>query len=60
MLIERLSKFGKAARLADHQTAQLQQFGREVMGVQLDLRAKKLVVTEHSKPLRLHLPLQDS
>ncbi len=27
-----------------------------VMGVQLDLRAKNLVVTENTKPLRLHLP----
>ena len=26
-----------------------------VMGVQLDLRAKKLAVTEPTKPLRLHL-----
>jgi hypothetical protein len=30
-----------------------------VMGVQLDLRAKKVIVTENSKPLRLYLSPQD-
>jgi hypothetical protein len=30
-----------------------------MMGVQLDLRAKKLIVAEDSKPLRLYLPPQD-
>jgi hypothetical protein len=30
-----------------------------VMGVQLDLRAKKLIVTENSKPLRLYLSPHD-
>ncbi len=29
------------------------------MGVQLDLRAKKVIVTENSKPLRLYLSPQD-
>ena len=30
-----------------------------VMGVQLDLRAKRLIVTENGKPLRLHLSPDD-
>jgi hypothetical protein len=29
------------------------------MGVQLDLRAKTVIATENSKPLRLYAPPQD-